>query len=70
MATQDTRITVLEKAYENLEKRMDSIEVKLDEMKDEIKSNNHHMTKVIIGSAGTVTGAVLSTLVVVLTQVI
>lgn len=70
MATQDTRITVLEKAYESLEKRMDSIEDKLDDMKMEIANNNHTMIKVIVASSGTVVGAVLSTLVVVLTQLI
>lgn len=70
MATQETRIAVLERAYENLEKRMDSIEDKIDTLSIEMKNNNTSMVKVVIGASATVTGAVLSTLVVVLTQII
>lgn len=69
MSTSDqTRIAVLENAYENMEKRMDKIETKLDEMQEDFKASNAQMVKVIVGSAGTVVGAVLSTLVVVLTN--
>jgi len=67
MSTSDqTRIAVLENAYENMEKRMDKIETKLDEMQEDFKNSNSQMVKVIVGSAGTVVGAVLSTLAVVL----
>lgn len=66
--SQETRLAVLENAYENMEKRMDKIETKLDEMQEDFKSSNAQMVKVIVGAAGTCVGAVLSTLVVVLTQ--
>lgn len=68
MANQETRIAVLERAFEAMEKRMDSIEFKLDAIQQEFKQSNNQMIKVIIGSAGTVVGAVLSTLVVVILQ--
>lgn len=68
MADQEVRIAILENAYESLERRMDKIEEKLDQMSEEIKINNHSMIKVLVASAGTIVGAVLSTLVVVLTQ--
>lgn len=62
------RIAVLENAYQNMDKRMDKIEGKLDEIQEEFKSSNGQMIKVIVGAAGTVVGAVLSTLVVVIMQ--
>ena len=62
------RIAVLENAYQNMDKRMDKIEDKLDEIQEEFKSSNGQMIKVIVGAAGTVVGAVLSTLVVVIMQ--
>lgn len=67
--SQETRLAVLENAYANMEKRMDTIEDKLDKMQEEFKSSNAQMVKVIIGSAGTVVGAVLSTLVLVIMNV-
>jgi len=67
--SQETRLAVLETAYANMEKRMDTIEDKLDKMQEEFKSSNAQMVKVIIGSAGTVVGAVLSTLVLVIMNV-
>jgi len=69
MMSQETRLAVLENAYANMEKRMDTIEDKLDKMQEEFKSSNAQMLKVIIGSAGTVVGAVLSTLVLVIISV-
>lgn len=68
MSDQDTRIAILEKAYESLERRMDKIEEKLDAMQEEIKNSNNGMMKVVIASAGTIVGSVLSVLVVVMVQ--
>lgn len=64
--SQETRIAILENAYANMEKRMDKIEDKLDEMQEDFKNSNNQMVKVVIASAGTVIGAVLSTLVIVI----
>ena len=64
--SQETRIAILENAFENMQKRMDKIEDKLDEMQEDFKNSNSQMVKVVIASAGTVIGAVLSTLVIVI----
>lgn len=64
--SQETRIAILENAFENMQKRMDKIEDKLDEMQEDFKNSNNQMVKVVIASAGTVIGAVLSTLVIVI----
>lgn len=54
--------------YESLEKRLTNIEVKVSELGNTIKESQHSMTKVLIGTAGTVVAGVISTLVVLLTK--
>lgn len=68
MSNAETRIAILERSFEAMEKRMDKIDEKLDQLSEEIKLNNHSMIKVLIASAGTVVGTVLTTLVVVIMQ--
>lgn len=52
--------------YKNLDDRMNKIEIKVDEIHDDIKSGNQSMTKVLIGAAGTIVAGLLSTIVVLL----
>lgn len=54
--------------YENLEKRLTTIETKVEELGETIRSSQSSMTKVMIGTAGTVVAGVLSTIVVLLTK--
>lgn len=52
--------------YGELERRLSSIETKVAGLADTITKNQESMTKVLIGTAGTVIAGVLSTMVVVL----
>ena len=54
--------------YESLEKRLTTIEEKVSALGDTIKSSQNSMTKVMIGTAGTVVTGVISTIVVLLTK--
>jgi len=54
--------------YENLEKRLTSIETKVSSLAETIQSSQNSMTKVMIGTAGTVIAGVISTVVVLLTK--
>lgn len=52
--------------YENLEKRLSGIETKVGELAQTIQDSQHSMTKVMIGTAGTVVAGVISTIIVIL----
>jgi chaperonin cofactor prefoldin len=52
--------------YETLEKRLNSIETKVEGLANTIQESQHSMTKVMIGTAGTVVAGVISTIVVIL----
>jgi len=54
--------------YEQLEKRLGVIETKVTALADTIEKSQNSMTKVIIGTAGTVVAGVLSTLIVILSK--
>jgi tetrahydromethanopterin S-methyltransferase subunit G len=64
----ETRMALIEQSYQNLEKRLDKVENKLDEIKIDMAAGQAGLTKVIIGAAGTITAGLLSTIVVVLMQ--
>ena len=64
----ETRMALIEQSYENLEKRLDKVEIKLDEIKIDMAAGQAGLTKVIIGAAGTIIAGCLSTIVVVLMQ--
>tara|TARA_R100000951_G_scaffold90175_1_gene78378 strand:+ start:1100 stop:1321 length:222 start_codon:yes stop_codon:yes gene_type:complete len=68
LPNQEVRIVVLEKAYENLDRRMDKIDDKLDDLQEQVKNSNNSMMRVVIASAGTIVGSVLSVLVVMMVQ--
>jgi tetrahydromethanopterin S-methyltransferase subunit G len=52
--------------YQNLDNRMDKIEKKVEAIHEDITEGQKSMTKVIIGSAGTIVAGLLSTIVVLL----
>jgi len=52
--------------YDNLNNRLNTVETTLKSIHEDIKSGQNSMTKVLVGSAGTVIAGLLSTVVVVL----
>ena len=54
--------------YQNLDNRLSTLESKVDVIHQDIKSGQQSMTKVLIGTAGTVIAGLLSTLVVIIMQ--
>lgn len=60
----DKRIERMENQLEKFEKRFDSIDEKIDGIKDAVALQNAMMTKALIGAAGTIVVAVISTITV------
>ena len=54
--------------YANLDNRLSTVETTLKEIHTDIKSGQASMTKVLIGTAGTVIAGLLSTLIVIIMQ--
>ena len=54
--------------YKNLDERLTNIEGKVDTIHKDIQSGQQSMTKVLIGTAGTIVAGLLSTIVVILMQ--
>ena len=54
--------------YEQLDTRMTNIESKVEEIHKDITEGQKSMTKVLIGTAGTIVAGLLSTIVVILMQ--
>ena len=52
--------------YEQLDKRLTSLETKVNDIHEDITDGQKSMTKVIIGAAGTIVAGLLSTIVVLL----
>lgn len=55
--------------YENLDKRLNSVENKIEDLHKDIKSGNAGLIKVIVGAAGTITAGLLSTIIVILLKI-
>jgi tetrahydromethanopterin S-methyltransferase subunit G len=55
--------------YEQFDKRLTSVESKLDDIADQMSQGQSSLVKVIIGAAGTIVAGLLSTIVVILLQV-
>ena len=64
----EAHVELCAQRYDALEKRLGSIETKVSTLQDLIEKGQLSMTKVLIGTAGTVIAGVLSTLVIVLTK--
>ena len=55
--------------YEQMDKRLTTVEEKLDGIADQMTAGQNSLVKVIIGAAGTIVAGLLSTIVVILLQV-
>lgn len=55
--------------YENLDKRLSSVEDKIEDLHKDIKLGNAGLIKVIVGAAGTISAGLLSTIIVILFKV-
>lgn len=55
--------------YENLDKRLSSVEDKIEDLHKDIKLGNASLIKVIVGAAGTISAGLLSTIIVILFKV-
>ena len=53
--------------YKNLDERLTNVEDKIDEIHKDITEGQKSMTKVLIGTAGTIIAGLLSTIIVLLT---
>jgi len=54
--------------YEQMDKRLTTVENKLDGIAEQMTAGQNSLTKVIIGAAGTIVAGLLSTIVVILLQ--
>lgn len=54
--------------YKSLDDRLTKIETKVDEIHDDITEGQKSMTKVLIGTAGTIIAGLLSTIIVIIMQ--
>ena len=52
--------------YDNLNNRLSAVETTLKSIHEDLKSGQNSMTKVLVGTAGTVIAGLLSTVVVIL----
>lgn len=66
MNDMEVRLSLVEQSYQNLEKRIDKVEQKLDSLKEQVALGQNSLTKVIIGAAGTIVTGLLSLIVVML----
>jgi len=62
----EAHVDLCAQRYDNLDKRLSSIELKFDKLQELIEKSHNSMAKVIIGTAGTVVTGVLGVLVVML----
>jgi tetrahydromethanopterin S-methyltransferase subunit G len=63
MTTGEVRMALLEQSYQNLDRRLDSVEAKIDVIHRDIQTSNAGLIKVIVGAAGTIVAGLLSTII-------
>jgi hypothetical protein len=62
----EAHVDLCQQRYLNLEVRLTKIENKVNEVHNDIVEGNKSMTKVLVGTAGTVVAGLLSTIVIIL----
>ena len=62
----EAHVDLCAQRYDNLDKRLTSIEYKFDKLQELIEKSHNSMAKIIIGTAGTVVTGVLGVLIVML----
>lgn len=69
MTDLETRVSLVEQNYQHLDRRLTSVESKIDAMKCDMKDGQQQLIKVVIGAAGTIVAGLLSTIVVILMNI-
>ena len=64
MTDMDVRISLVEQNYQNLEKRLEKVENKLDSISEQMSAGQNSLVKVIIGATGTIAASCLSIVIV------
>lgn len=64
----EAHVELCAQRYDSLEKRLTSIEGKVSSLQKIIEESRDSMTKVIIGTAGTIVTGVLTVLIVIITR--
>jgi hypothetical protein len=65
----EAHVELCQQRYEVLERRLGTIETKVQAIHNDLIENRTSMTKVIIGSAGTIVAGLLSTIMVLLFKI-
>ena len=65
----EAHVELCQQRYEVLERRLGTIETKVQAIHNDLIENRASMTKVIIGSAGTIVAGLLSTIIVLLLKI-
>ena len=65
----EAHVDLCQERYEQLEGRLTKIEEKVDHLHRDITEGQKSMTKVLIGTAGTIVAGLLSTIIVILLNV-
>ncbi len=68
MSDIDTRISLVEQNYQHLERRLEKVETKLDQLNDLMKHSQNQLIKVIVGTTGTIIVGFMSTIAVILSN--
>jgi hypothetical protein len=64
----EAHVDLCQLRYEQFEKRLTSVEDKLDGIAEQMAAGQSSLVKVIIGAAGTIVAGLLSTIVVIILQ--
>jgi hypothetical protein len=64
----EAHVDLCQLRYEQFEKRLSSVEDKLDSIAEQMAAGQSSLVKVIIGAAGTIVAGLLSTIVVIILQ--
>lgn len=62
----ETRVSLVEQNYEYLDRRMTSVERKLDDIRENMNTGQEQLITVIIGTTGTVIAGLVVTIVTIL----
>lgn len=65
----EAHVELCQQRYESLERRLTTIEHKVEEIKEAMIESRTSLNKVIIGSAGTIVAGLLSTVIVLLMKI-
>lgn len=66
MTDVEVRLSLVEQNYQQLDKRLEKVEQKIDTLHDDMVASNNSLIKVIIGASGTIVAGLLSTIIVLL----